>query len=99
MHFPVYQTINDALRDVLPGADCSAKLNLAHFKAQQSTFDIFSDPFTATADSVPVHIKTTARSTAQQSESKVSSCFNAHASLRALTLDSLCLRLIRFFFH
>lgn len=97
MPFPVYQTINDALSDVLPGADCTAKLNLAHFKAQRSTFDIFSDPFTATVDSVPVHIKTTARSAVQHSESKVSSRFNTHTSLLALTLDSLCLRLIRFF--
>lgn len=96
MHFPVYQTINDAISD-LPGLDCTAKLNLAYFRAQQSTFDIFGDPFTATVDSVPVHIKTTARSAVQQSESKVSSYFNTHTSLLALTLDSLRLRLIRFF--
>lgn len=93
--YPVYQMINDALSDVLPGADCTAKLNLAHFKAQRSPFDIFSDPFTATVNSV--HIKTTARSAVQQSESKVSRRFNTHTSLLALTLDSLCLRLIRFF--
>ncbi len=99
MHYTVYQTINDALSDVFAGADCTAKLNLAHFKAQRSTFDIFSDPFTATVDSVPAHIKTTARSAVQQSESKVSSHFNTHTSLLALTLDSFCLRPIRFFFH
>lgn len=89
--------INDALADVLTGADCAAKLNLAHFKAQQSTFDIFSNPFTATVVVCRWTLKQLPVLQIQQSESKVSSCFNAHASLLAPTSDSFCLRLIRFF--